>query len=476
SSGEASGGTRRIVWDGSFEEEGPRATGSLEFSDVPFDLFTPFLPSLPWWQPEAARVSADISLSTADGVLTVEGSADLRDFGLSSPRIAPRPVEQMHVGLRGHAELDPAAGDLRIRDGAVTLGEASMELAGNAHYGVDHWSLNVDARLPPTDCNDAVGAIPADLLADAASFSWTGRMQGRLRASIDSRNFRDTDLSIDLDNRCRFVTAPAMADLARVQGAFLHRVAEPDGTTFEMMAGPGSLNWAPIETISPFFIHAVVGHEDAGFFRHNGFAEYAIEDALARNLREGRYVVGASTITMQLAKNLFLHREKTLARKVQEVILTWWVESSLEKPSILELYFNIIEYGPQVYGIVSAADHYFGVSPSELSVAQSAFLATILPNPKVYHESFERGRLSRAMRNRMTRFIRHLHARARIDDEALAAGLEEVESFAFGRPVEVRGTTAELPFPTLRPGRLDDVEDPASDAYESGESFFDSWF
>ena len=146
-----------------------------------------------------------------------------------------------------------------------------------------------------------------------------------------------------------------MADLRRFHMPFMHSVLEPNGAEFQMETGPGTPNWAYIEDISPFFVHAVLAHEDAGFFIHRGFSMLHVRNALVRNLKERRYVVGASTITMQLVKNVFLHREKTLARKIQEVLLTWWIERVMEKRDILELYLNVIEYGPGVYGIRNGA-------------------------------------------------------------------------------------------------------------------------
>ena len=171
-----------------------------------------------------------------------------------------------------------------------------------------------------------------------------------------------------------------------------------------------------------------------------------------RNLTAGRYVLGASTITMQLVKNVFLHREKTLARKIQEVLLTWWIESSMAKERILELYLNVIEYGPAVYGIRHAAEHYFGRAPSELSAAESAYLAMILPNPPAFHEHYVAGEIPRAFRNRLAGFIRTLGTRGRFDEAAVAAGVAHVETLSFHRegdpppaPRTLEGGVAPLP-------------------------------
>ena len=148
---------------------------------------------------------------------------------------------------------------------------------------------------------------------------------------------------------------------------------------------------------------------------------------------------------MQLAKNLYLQREKTIARKVQEVILTWWLENALNKDEILELYFNVIEYGPGVYGLRNAAAYYFGREPIELSPAESAFLACMLPSPKRYHVSYERGALTRSMKSRMRRLLEHMAKRERIGPEALAYGLAELDDFRFHRVGDPMPETRALP-------------------------------
>jgi membrane peptidoglycan carboxypeptidase len=183
--------------------------------------------------------------------------------------------------------------------------------------------------------------------------------------------------------------------------------------------------------ISPFFVAALLTREDGSFYRHGGFSVSSIRDALVRNLKEGRFVYGASTITMQLAKNLFLQRQKTLARKAQEVFLTWMLERLLSKDDIITLYANIVEYGRSLYGIRAAARRYFGRSAAGLSPAEATFLACILSRPKVYHGQLFAGELSGSMRSRMDRVLRRMGSRGRISPEEMAWGLAELPSFGF---------------------------------------------
>ncbi len=435
---EGSGGSLqsdlRVGWDP------PRLEGSFGAERLPFDVLVPFLPDLPWHRPEDGRISVDVTLDApSPEQVDVNGALVVAGLSFEHPRLSATPIREVSFEARGSATLRPLEGRLTYEDVVVTAGRAEAHLSGAVVADEGIQMVSFHGRLPPTRCDDAVDAIPQDLLAESSGFSWEGSLSGRIDLEVDRSDLDATTLDIDLTDGCTFETVPAVADLRRVRTTFVHRVQEPDGTVFEMSTGPGTPSWTSLIGVSPFVVHAIVGHEDAGFFGHHGFAVYAIRDALKRNLREGRYVMGASTITMQLAKNLFLRREKTLARKVQEVLLTWWLESALSKAEILELYLNVIEYGPAVYGITQASQHYFGRHPRELTPAESAYLACILPNPKGLQASYEQGSLTAAMRNRLTRFLRHLNDRGRIDEEALAYGIAELESFRF----HVEGETPE---------------------------------
>jgi len=142
--------------------------------------------------------------------------------------------------------------------------------------------------------------------------------------------------------------------------------------------------WVPYDRISVHLKRAVVAAEDARFVVHEGFDWDAIEKALEKNRRQGRVVVGGSTISQQLAKNLFLSGERTPWRKGQEALITVMIEYVMDKRRILELYLNVIEWGDGVYGAEAAARHYFGASASALGPVQAARLAAMVPNPRYY--------------------------------------------------------------------------------------------
>jgi membrane peptidoglycan carboxypeptidase len=173
---------------------------------------------------------------------------------------------------------------------------------------------------------------------------------------------------------------------------------------------------------------AVLVCEDGGFFRHGGFDFRAIEMALKDDIKAGRFVRGASTISMQLAKNLYLGKEKTLSRKVEEALLTMLLESKLSKNDLLEIYLNIVELGPGIYGIEQAADYYFDESAKQLSLGQALYLASILPDPTRTHFEPD-GRISPRWGEYIKKLMRIAHGVKRISEAELEAGLEEELAF-----------------------------------------------
>ena len=423
-----------------------RADGSIRLRGISLALIAPFAPGLPLYDAEAGTLSAELELRASSAEqIGIEGSLRLRQLALASERIAPKPVENINLDVRGKGIWHPGERLLQIERGQVRMGKTQVLLEGELERTASHYRVDLTARLPPTRCNDVVGAIPEDVLGSLARFEWSGNWSALAEVSLDSRDLEATELTMRVRNLCQFEATPRWVRVERFQEPFRQRVVEPDETVFEMRTGPGTEYWVAFADISPFMPPAVISHEDGAFYDHGGFAPWAIRDALVRNLQEGRYVVGASTISMQLAKNVYLQREKTIARKVQEVILTWWLENALNKDEILELYFNVIEYGPGVYGLRNAAAYYFAREPIELSPAESAFLACMLPSPKIYHVSYERGALTRSMKNRMRRLLEHMAKRERIGPEALAYGLAELDDFRFHRVGDPMPETRALP-------------------------------
>jgi monofunctional biosynthetic peptidoglycan transglycosylase len=162
--------------------------------------------------------------------------------------------------------------------------------------------------------------------------------------------------------------------------------------------------WTPYERISIELKRAVVAAEDAKFLDHDGFDWEAIQKAMAKNERRGRVVAGASTISQQLAKNLFLSGQRTWLRKGQEAVITAMLEHAMDKRRILELYLNFAEWGDGVFGAEAAARYHFGVPAARLDARQAAWLAAILPGPRRY----QRGTSTAYVESRIATIQHHM--------------------------------------------------------------------
>jgi monofunctional glycosyltransferase len=168
--------------------------------------------------------------------------------------------------------------------------------------------------------------------------------------------------------------------------------------------------WMPLARISPHLVRAVVTAEDASFFQHEGFDWQGIEYAAWKNLRSRSLARGGSTITQQLAKNLYLSSDKSLLRKANEALITRLIEHHLAKPRILEIYLNVVEWGHGIYGAEAAARHHFNKSASELTRNEAALLAAILPAPR----SYDPLRTTRYLAVRQQQILRWMDRTARI--------------------------------------------------------------
>lgn len=181
------------------------------------------------------------------------------------------------------------------------------------------------------------------------------------------------------------VTIPDVSMLARVNpsSTALMRARTAEAATRGKPEVP-QWAWVPLSRISPHLRRAVIVAEDAAFYWHEGFDWQGIKDAAARNLEAGKWTRGGSTLTQQLAKNLYLSSEKRLLRKLNEALITRELEHHLSKKRILELYINVVEWGRGVYGAEAAARHHFGKPAGDLSPEEAALLAAILPNPRLH--------------------------------------------------------------------------------------------
>jgi monofunctional biosynthetic peptidoglycan transglycosylase len=244
------------------------------------------------------------------------------------------------------------------------------------------------------------------------------------------------------------LTLPSVAPLAKPGASMTITVKDWQGKVHPFVVGPRNPHWTPYGALPAALKKAVVASEDANFYTHDGVDYEAIREAIKADLRKGEFVRGGSTIPQQVAKNLFLTREKTLIRKVKELVLARRMDDALSKSRILELYLNVVEFGPMVYGIGHAARYYFGKPTSALTVRECAFLASMLPGPKVYNPY---RKMDRVMK-RSDRILRRMVAARLISREEYDAAMAEIPNLErIARKVE---KTLEIPPPEEAPGGI----------------------
>lgn len=180
-------------------------------------------------------------------------------------------------------------------------------------------------------------------------------------------------------------TLPDIKNLNKHETGLSIKIKDAAGKTRDLAVGIKNPSWTPLNQISPYLLAAVIASEDDAFFQHKGFDLDELKDAIKTDIEKKRFARGASTITMQLAKNLYLTKEKTIVRKLKEAYLTYRIESLLTKNRILELYLNVAEWGPGIYGIGQASEYYFGKKPLELNLKEATLFAVILPSPRYYN-------------------------------------------------------------------------------------------
>ncbi len=191
-------------------------------------------------------------------------------------------------------------------------------------------------------------------------------------------------------------------------------------------------HWVSLSQVSKKAIGAVVVSEDWAFYQHSGFDWNQIKDAAKEDWERGRYVRGASTITQQVARNVFLDRDKNLLRKLKEVWIAIQLEEALTKRRILEIYLNIAEWGQGIFGIEQASRAYFNKAPDELSAREGAFLAMLLPSPKRYSQSFRKHALTPWARSMVKSILEKMQQAQFVTEEEKLEALSQKMPFETG--------------------------------------------
>ena len=324
-----------------------------------------------------------MELSESSGAIRADLRGGFKNFRVDDARISDTLVQ-----------IDSAYGQFicQVKDNFFELdSQSSVKLntlsagvfahfqgGNNAHYAC---ALN----MPRISANKFFSSLPNGLFRNMGILKATGSLAYRFRFELHNARPEACILESKMWPSKDFAIYQwGKVDPRRINRDFNYTYWENGKPTAQFLIGPSNPNFTTLPGISPELIQCVLSSEDPDFFYHKGFYIDAFRSSIAQNYRQKRFARGGSTISMQLVKNVFLSKRKTIARKIEEILLTWLMErqSLVSKNRILEVYFNAIEWGPGIFGIAKASQFYFHKSPKEINLGECTFLASIIPMPK----------------------------------------------------------------------------------------------
>lgn len=251
-----------------------------------------------------------------------------------------------------------------------------------------HFIASLSKSWFPSD--ELFASLPPGLFSNLDGIRTSGSLAYTFFLDVDLEQLDSLKLFSELREKDFRMVHYGVTNLGKMSEEFLYTAYENGQAVRTFPVGPSWEHFAPLDSISPLLKMAVMQSEDGAFFYHRGFLPDAIREALIHDLKVRRFARGGSTITMQLVKNVFLNRNKNFARKLEEALIVWLIETKrlTTKERMYEVYLNIVEWGPNIYGAHEAAAYYFDKRPSQLTVEESIFLASIIPKPKHFRRSF----------------------------------------------------------------------------------------
>lgn len=322
------------------------------------------------------------------GELHINGSSSVRNFTINHPKIASKDV------VIKNARLDYK---FVLGENFIALDSSSTAVLNKikCHPYVSYdnefdkiYTLKV--KIPKMSAQNFITSLPEGLFTHFQGMEVTGNFDYKLNLAINKDHPNKTVFDSQFNKENLEILKYGEANLTKLNGPFMYHAIINGIEQRGVMVGPSNPNYTPLSQISPYLRKCVLTTEDPSFFSHRGFIKEAFKQSIVKNIRTRKFSRGGSTISMQLIKNAFLTREKTLSRKLEEILLVYIMENNhiVSKERMLEVYFNIIEWGPNVYGIGEAAHYYFQKHPSQLTLNECLYLANIIPSPRRFMYQF----------------------------------------------------------------------------------------
>ena len=316
--------------------------------------------------------------------LHLDGFMAIANLKLNHPKIASKDVVLKHAKFDYRFLL---GSDFISIDSSSTVQLNKIKFYPYLTYDTKKDTVyKLRVNLPKMKAQDFITSLPDGLFTHFQGMEATGTFDYKLdfAYNINKPNRLVFDSKLKKDNLR--ITKYGEANLNKLNGEFVYRALIKNVFQRPVLIGTANPNYTPLKQISPYLRKSVLTTEDPSFFSHRGFITQAFKQSIVKNIRTKKFARGASTISMQLVKNAFLSREKTVSRKLEEILLVYILENNriVSKERMLEVYFNIIEWGPNVYGIGEASQFYFQKTPAELSLNECLYLARIIPSPRKF--------------------------------------------------------------------------------------------
>ncbi len=267
--------------------------------------------------------------------------------------------------------------------------------------------------IPKMKAQDFIVSLPDGLFTHFQGMEAQGNFEYKLDFMFNKNKPNKLIFDSKLKKENLKITKYGEANLNKLNGEFIYRAIIQNVQQRPVLVGSENPNYTPMDQISPYLQKCVLTSEDPSFFSHRGFINEAFKQSILKNIRTKKFSRGASTISMQLIKNVFLTREKTVSRKLEEILLVYILENNriASKERMLEVYFNVIEWGPNVYGVGEAAQFYFQKKPIDLTLKECLFLATIVPKPKKFMWQFDSEGNLKSFAKQQQKFLSNLMLR-----------------------------------------------------------------
>jgi hypothetical protein len=449
------GGSTETLWhaDGWMEPLERKGQLSIKAEKFTLDRIASVLEESMLRDYNDTSIDAALLVEVDDGLAALSGKLDVTGLSVQHHMLAQEPLRDISFASEIAATMDLRARSVDIESFDIETKGVSYQLSGEGALagglepnGLRRMHPRFRSRIvvPRANCQAVLQSIPAEFVPKLQGFELAGPFEADVRLEVDWSNIEEStvlDGYVSLP-KCKVISPNAEFDTRRLTNGFEHQILVGPDQYETVDIGLQSNDYAQIFDVASPFLNAVLTQEDSRFYEHKGFIVREFQSALVRNLLAGRFKFGASSITMQMVKNVFLYRDKTISRKLQELFLTWYVEVTLEKDRILEIYVNAIEYGPGVYGIVQASRIYFDKHPREIEPREAAFLAHLLPHPRKRYFQYCKGKMSKRWENKVGRILNNMHKRKRLTDEEYEEATEATLEF---NPDKVKKLCKRLP-------------------------------